>query len=147
MLNSRAKKTARNSTQELLITSDYDDVFVDCDKEKAVRSSKKKGVKVKTIKRTGRKNKIKECLGAESGHNDREMTSNEIKREDYVLQKAETNLKELQIKVEEKEIRFQKLLLELKRMAYVFNRVREIDISTAGKEFNNHSKVRFINMR
>lgn len=147
MLSSRTKKTARNPPDELLITSDSDDVFVVCDREKAVRSSKKEGVKVNTIKRTETKNETKECLGVESGHNDREMTPEEIKSEEHVLQKAENDLKELKIKVEEKEVKFQKILSELKRMAYVFKRVREIDISTAGKEFKNHSLVRFINIK
>ena len=87
MLSSRTKNTARNSTHELLITSDNDDVFEVCDREKAVPSSKKKGVNVKTIKRTEINNKIQEYLGDESEHNDREMTPEEIKREEHVLQK------------------------------------------------------------
>ena len=148
MLNSRTKKLARNSTQELLLTSDSDDVFVDCDTEKAIHSSNKKSVKLKTNKKTEIKKITKEGMGAESEQCiSRKITLEEIERENHILQKAENDLKELKIKVEEKEIIFEKLLLELKRMAYVFNKVREIDISTAGKEFSDESMVGFINIR
>ena len=148
MLNSRTKKLARNSTQELLLTSDSDDVFVDCDTEKAIHSSNKKSAKLKTNKKTEFKKITKEGMGAESEQCiSRKITLEEIERENHILQKAENDLKELKIKVEEKEIIFEKLLLELKRMAYVFNKVREIDISTAGKEFSDESMVGFINIR
>ena len=148
MLTSRTKKAARNSTQELLLASDNDDVFVDCDTQKSIQSGNKKSAKAKTLKRTESKKIIKVGMEAESEHCiPRKMTWNskeEIQREDHILQKAENDFKQLKLKVEEKEIVFKKLLLELKRMAYVFNKVREIDISTAGKEFSDEKKVGFI---
>ena len=71
-----------------------------------------------------------------------EMTKKQIERENRKLLKAEKDLEELRIKMEEKEIIFHKLLLELKRMSYIFNKVKEIDIRTAGKEFEKEeSKV------
>ena len=70
------------------------------------------------------------------------MTKKQIERENRKLLKAEKDLEELRIKMEEKEIIFHKLLLELKRMSYIFNKVKEIDIRTAGKEFEKEeSKV------
>ena len=71
-----------------------------------------------------------------------DMTKEQIERENKKLRKAEKDLDELRIKMEEKEIIFHKLLLELKRMSYIFNKVKEIDIRTAGKEFEKEeSKV------
>ena len=71
-----------------------------------------------------------------------DMTKEQIERENRKLRKAEKDLDELRIKMEEKEIIFHKLLLELKRMSYIFNKVKEIDIRTAGKEFEKEeSKV------
>ena len=64
-----------------------------------------------------------------------EMTKQQIERENKKLSKAEKDLEELRIKMEEKEIIFHKLLLELKRMSYIFNKVKEIDIRTAGQVF------------
>ena len=63
------------------------------------------------------------------------MTKPKIERENKKLSKAEKDLEELRIQMEEKEIIFHKLLLELKRMSYIFNKVKEIDIRTAGQVF------------
>ena len=71
-----------------------------------------------------------------------EMTKQQIERENKKLSKAEKDLEELRIQMEEKEIIFHKLLLELKRMSYIFNKVKEIDIRTAGQVFEkDESKV------
>ena len=71
-----------------------------------------------------------------------EMTKQQIERENKKLSKAEKDLQELRIQMEEKEIIFHKLLLELKRMSYIFNKVKEIDIRTAGQVFEkDESKV------
>ena len=71
-----------------------------------------------------------------------EMTKQQIERENKKLSKAEKDLEELRIQMEEKEIIFHKLLLELKRMSYIFNKVKEIDIRTAGQVFEkDDSKV------
>ena len=70
------------------------------------------------------------------------MTKQQIERENKKLSKAEKDLEELRIQMEEKEIIFHKLLLELKRMSYIFNKVKEIDIRTAGQVFEkDESKV------
>ena len=79
-----------------------------------------------------------ENIGSFSG----EMTKQQIDRENKKLSKAEKDLEELRIQMEEKEIIFHKLLLELKRMSYIFNKVKEIDIRTAGQVFEkDESKV------
>ena len=85
---------------------------------------------------------VNDLEGNESSNG--EMTKKQIERESRKLLKAEKDLEELRIKMEEKEIIFHKLLLELKRMSYIFNKVKEIDIRTAGKEFEKEeSKVIF----
>ena len=68
------------------------------------------------------------------------MTKEEIARENLTLLKAEEAMKELKTKIEEKEIIFNKLLLELKRMTYIFNKVKEIDIGMAAKEKTDETK-------
>ena len=79
-----------------------------------------------------------ENIGSFSG----EMTKQQRERENKKLSKAEKDLEELRIQMEEKEIIFHKLLLELKRMSYIFNKVKEIDIRTAGQVFEkDESKV------
>ena len=103
--------------------------------EKAFPNSKKKGVKTLNPKEIRKLNAAAENI--EDGNEDefeREMTKEEIARENLVLLKAEEKLKDLKAKIEEKEIIFQKLLLELKRMAYIFNKVKEIEIGLAAKE-------------
>ena len=57
-----------------------------------------------------------------------EITQAQIEREKRILHRAENDLEELKVKMGEKEIIFNKLLLELKRMAYIFNKVKEIDV-------------------
>ena len=71
----------------------------------------------------------------------RQMTPQEIENENKALKRAEEKLEELKTKTAEKEVIFHKLLLEIKRMVYIFNKVKDIDINTAGKEFNEEPKV------
>ena len=75
-----------------------------------------------------------------------EITQDQIERENRILQKAEKDLEELKVKIEEKEIIFNKLLLELKRMSYIFNKVKEIDVGmlAAGKEINDEVVVGYV---
>ena len=104
-------------------------------KEKVFPNSKKKGAKTLNPKEIRKLNAAAENI--EDGNEDefeREMTKEEIARENLVLLKAEEKLKDLKAKMEEKEIIFQKLLLELKRIAYIFNKVKEIEIGLAAKE-------------
>ena len=70
-----------------------------------------------------------------------EMSNDEIEKENRILQKAEQKLAELKVKAEEKEIIFNKLLLELKRMIYIFNKAKEVDILTVCKEITEEPKV------
>ena len=103
--------------------------------------------KQKDAKSPNSKKKEKEELNAPSENCEddideppREMTKEEIARENLTLLKAEETMKELKTKIEEKEIIFNKLLLELKRMTYIFNKVKEIDIGMAAKEKSYESK-------
>ena len=73
-----------------------------------------------------------------------EMTQGQIARENMILQKAENDIEELQQKIEEKEIIFNKLLLELKRMAYIFNKAQNIDTNTALTVLNDEPKVCYL---
>ena len=70
-----------------------------------------------------------------------ETARDEIEKENQVLKKAEEKLEELKTKSAEKEIIFHKILLEIKRMVYIFNKVKDIDVHTTGKEFNEVPKV------
>ena len=70
-----------------------------------------------------------------------EMSNDEIEKENRVLQKAEQKLAELKVKSEEKQIIFNKLLLEMKRMIYIFNKAKEVDILTVCKEITEEPKV------
>lgn len=70
-----------------------------------------------------------------------EMSNDEIEKENRILQKAEQKLAELKVKAEEKQIIFNKLLLEMKRMIYIFNKAKEVDILTVCKEITEEPKV------
>lgn len=80
-------------------------------------------------------------FGDEDDERTRVMTKEEIARENLILLKAEEKIKELKIKIEQKEIICHKLFLELKRMAYIFNKVKEIDIGMAAKEKTDETKT------
>ena len=69
------------------------------------------------------------------------MSNDEIEKENRILQKAEQKLAELKVKAEEKQIIFNKLLLEMKRMIYIFNKAKEVDILTVCKEITEEPKV------
>ena len=112
--------------------------------DKIFSTGKKKGVKSRTLnpKEIKKMNAASEHY-EESNEDEfaREMTKEEIARENLVLLKAEEKLKDLKTKIEEKEIIFNKLLLELKRMAYIFNKVKEIEIGRAAKEVTDEVKT------
>ena len=80
-------------------------------------------------------------FGGDEVERNREMTKEEIARENLILLKAEEKMKELKIKIEQKEIICHKLFLELKRMAYIFNKVKEIEIGMAAKEKTDETKT------
>ena len=70
-----------------------------------------------------------------------EIPSKGIARERKMLDKAEEQLKALTKKAEEKQIIFDKLMLELKRMLYIFNKAKEIDIHKATMPDNKDTEV------
>ena len=107
--------------------------------------TKETTIKNKTIKRKGSKRKSvsddEMLLPVQIDLPPKPMTKEEIERENNVLQNAEEKLEGLKEQAVKKEIIFNKLLLELKRMVYIFSKVKDIDINTAGKEFLEQPKV------
>ena len=97
------------------------------------------GVKNKSSKKE-QPTETKKELESEPESPPREMTQEEIAKEKYILDQAEQKLKALKHEATEKEIIFNKLLLELRRMVYIFNKVKEVDINTSGTELNNESE-------
>ena len=110
------------------------------EKDKVGQSNKQRKDKIAGTKQENTKNgdltETEVEVSSEPETPQREMTKEEIAREQKVLDAAEARLEALKAEVAEKEIIFNKLSLELKRMLYIFNKVKEIDINTAGKELN-----------
>ena len=112
-------------------------------KDKKIVSTRQRDLKSLRTKRneSEESNVASENFGDNDVERAREMTKEEIARENLILLKAEEKMKELKIKIEQKEIICHKLLLELKRMAYIFNKVKEIEIGMAAKEKTDETKT------
>ena len=139
---SPTKKATRSLSKGGLTPTEAKDLLTEIEKEPPVSNNQQRKTKNKGSKRKGSKEKKGDliepdlALTSEPAPPPREMTKEEIAREEHVLQCAEEKLETLKTKAAEKEIIFNKLLLELKRMMYIFSKVKEIDINTAGKELN-----------
>ena len=112
-------------------------------KDKRLVSTRQRDLKSQRTKRNEIEelNVASENFGDDDGERTREMTKEEIARENLILLKAEEKMKELKIKIEQKEIICHKLLLELKRMTYIFNKVKEIEIGMAATEKKDETKM------
>ena len=112
-------------------------------KDKRLVSTRQRDLKSQRTKRNESEelNVASENFGDDDGERTREMTKEEIARENLILLKAEEKMKELKIKIEQKEIICHKLLLELKRMTYIFNKVKEIEIGMAATEKKDETKM------
>ena len=112
-------------------------------KDKRLISTRQRDLKSQRTKRNESEelNVASESFGDDDGERTREMTKEEIARENLILLKAEEKMKELKIKIEQKEMICHKLLLELKRMTYIFNKVKEIEIGMAATEKKDETKM------
>ena len=144
---SPTKKSTRSLSKGGLSASEGLELLSEMSKDKN-SYNKQKSQNDKTGKRKQSKRKASEvddfALPVQMDLPQRQMTKDEIEKENQVLKKAEEKLEELKTKTAEKEIIFHKILLEIKRMVYIFNKVKDIDIHTAGKEFNEAPKVSLI---
>ena len=144
---SPTKKSTRSLSKGGLSASEGLELLSEMSKDKN-SYNKQKSQNDKIGKRKQRKRKPSEvddfALPVQMDLPQRQMTKDEIEKENQVLKKAEEKLEELKTKTAEKEIIFHKILLEIKRMVYIFNKVKDIDIHTAGKEFNEAPKVSLI---
>ena len=144
---SPTKKSTRSLSKGGLSASEGLELLSEMSKDKN-NYKKQKSQNDKTGKRKQSKRKASEvddfALPVQMDLPQRQMTKDEIEKENQVLKKAEEKLEELKTKTAEKEIIFHKILLEIKRMVYIFNKVKDIDIHTAGKEFNEAPKVSLI---
>ena len=144
---SPTKKSTRSLSKGGLSASEGLELLSEMSKDKN-NYNKQKSQNDKTGKRKQSKRKASEvddfALPVQMDLPQRQMTKDEIEKENQVLKKAEEKLEELKTKTAEKEIIFHKILLEIKRMVYIFNKVKDIDIHTAGKEFNEAPKVSLI---
>ena len=143
---SPTKKNVRSLSKGGLTADEGIHLLNEMGKEKATSSNKQKTGRTKKSKNKEEKRPSFEDedikLPAQADLPQRVCTKEEIEREDKVLQKAEEKLEDLKVKAAEKEIIFDKLLQELKRMMYIFNKVKEIDINVTSRiELNEESKV------
>ena len=137
---SPTKKTARSLSKGGLTSKESLELLSEME-------TKEKNIKNKTTKRKGSKRKSvsdeEMVLPLQLDLPPKPMTKEEIERENLVLQNAEEKLEGLKVQAAQKEIILNKLILELKRMVYIFSKVKEIDINTAGKEFLEEPKVSY----
>jgi hypothetical protein len=138
---SPTKKTARSLSKGGLSSKDHLDLLSE------MEETKDKNIKSKTTKRKGSKRKSvadpEMLLPLQLDLPQKPMTKEEIERENQVLKNAEEKLEGLKVQTAEKEIIFNKLLLELKRMLYIFSKVKEIDINTPIIEVKEEPKVSY----
>jgi hypothetical protein len=138
---SPTKKTARSLSKGGLSSKDHLDLLSE------MEETKDKNIKSKTTKRKGSKRKSVAdpdmLLPLQLDLPQKPMTKEEIERENQVLQNEEEKLEGLKVQTAEKEIIFNKLLLELKRMLYIFSKVKEIDINTPIIEVKEEPKVSY----
>ena len=142
---SPTKKSTRSLSKGGLSAREGLELLNEMSKDRNNSGIKQKSQNPKTGKRKESKRKASEvddfALPVQMDLPQRQMTKDEIEKENQVLKKAEEKLEELKTKSAEKEIIFHKILLEIKRMVYIFNKVKDIDVHTAGKEFNEVPKV------
>ena len=161
---SPAKKASRSLSKGGLTPTEGMELLNEMDKRKSTTNNISRNVKSKTAKRKGSR---KQSSGGEGfvmplqldlppepmskeeiermeklKIEKEELKKKRIEEENRALQQAEEKLEELKVKAEEKEIIFNKVLLEIKRMLYIFSKAKNIDIHTVGKEFNEEPKVR-----
>ena len=145
---SPTKKSVRSLSKGGLTADEGINLLNEMGKEKVTSSVKQKPGRTKKSKNKEEKRQSLEDedikLPAQADLPQRVCTKEEIERENSVLQKAEEKLEDLKVKAAEKEIIFDKLLQELKRMMYIFNKVKEIDINVTSRiELNDESKVQY----
>ena len=137
---SPTKKTARSLSKGGLTSKESLELLSEME-------TKEKNINYKTTKRKGSKRKSvsdeEMVLPLQLDLPPKPMTKEEIEIENLVLQNAEEKLEGLKVQAAQKEIILNKLILELKRMVYIFSKVKEIDINTAGKEFLEEPKVSY----
>ena len=142
MATSPRKSSRKNLFKKDSATQNHISVTRQSNKEKKFPNQKQKDAKPPNSKKKENEelNVASENFADNIEEPTREMTKEEIARENLTLLKAEEAMKELKTKIEEKEIIFNKLLLELKRMTYIFSKVKEIDIGMAAKEKTDETK-------
>ena len=148
---SPTKKASRSLSKGGLTAREGLELLTEMNKDKNNSADKQKGQTMKQKQRKNSKRKTSDAddfaLPVQMDLPQRQMTQEEIEKENQVLKRAEAKLEELKTKTAEKEIIFHKLLLEMKRMVYIFNKVKDIDIHTAGSELLEKPKVRYIKLR